>query len=176
VPGGAVAQIAFDTAINLAKGKNIGEALLDSARSKLPGGPAAQAAFDGALALAKGKSIQDAAFAAAGRLLPPSPYAADALSFVQKVASGQNVQRAALSTVGNRIMNKIEQQAGPLLASLRALAKRADVLNRARRPGQFPMMGPSRQLQQTHLAAPWPLSGSWERRNGHVIVLEAYRT
>jgi len=31
VPGGAVAQLAFDTAMNLAKGKNIGESLLNSA-------------------------------------------------------------------------------------------------------------------------------------------------
>lgn len=120
VPGGAVAQVAFDTAVNLAKGKNIEEALLNSARSRLPGGPAAQAAFDAALALAKGKNIQDAAFAAAGRLLPPSPYAADALSFVQKVATGQNIQRAALSTIGNRVINKIEEQTGLLSSRLRA--------------------------------------------------------
>ena len=120
VPGGAVAQLAFDTATNLAKGKNIGESLLNSARAQVPGGPAAQAAFDAALALAKGKNIQDAAFAAAGRLLPPSPYAADALSFVQKVASGQNIQKAALSTAGSAILNKIEQQAGPILSRARA--------------------------------------------------------
>jgi hypothetical protein len=120
LPGGAIAQVAFDTAMNLAKGKNIGEALLNSARAQLPGGPAAQAAFDAALTLAKGKSIQDAAFAAAGHLLPPSPYAADALSFVKKVASGENIQRAALSTVGNAVLNKIEQQGGPLLSNLRA--------------------------------------------------------
>lgn len=197
VPGGAVAQFAFDTAMDLAKGKNIGEALLNSARSKLPGGPVAQAAFDGALALAKGKSIQDAAFAATGRLLPPSPYAADALSFVQKVASGQNIQQAALSTVGNRVMSKIEQQAGPLLSSLRAripqvpsrlpggpvaqaalnaaaLARRANALARARRLGQFPLPVRYRELPQTELAAPWTQSGTWERRSGHVVILEAY--
>ncbi len=120
IPGGGVAQIAFDTAMNLAKGKNIGESLLSSARSQIPGGPAAQAAFDAAVALAKGKNIQDAAFAAAGRLLPPSPYAADALSFVKKVASGQNIQKAALSTVGSAVLNKIEQQAGPIISRARA--------------------------------------------------------
>jgi hypothetical protein len=119
VPGGAVAQFAFDTATNLAKGRNIGESLLDSARSRLPGGPVAQAAFDGALALAKGKNIQDAAFAATGRLLPPSPFAADALSFVKKVASGQNIQRAALSTAGNVILNRIEQRIGPIVSGVR---------------------------------------------------------
>ena len=120
IPGGAVAQIAFDTATNLAKGKNIGESLLSSARAQIPGGPAAQAAFDAAVALAKGKNIQDAAFAATGRLLPPSPYAADALSFVKKVASGQNIQKAALSTVGSAVLNKIEQQAGPIISRARA--------------------------------------------------------
>jgi hypothetical protein len=114
VPGGAVAQFAFDTAMSLAKGKKIDEALLGSARAQVPGGPAAQAAFDAAVALAKGKNIQDAAYAAAGRVLPPSPYAADALSFVRKVASGENVQKAALSTAGNFLLRKIEQRANPL--------------------------------------------------------------
>jgi hypothetical protein len=111
LPGGAVAQAAFDTAVNLARGKNIGEALLDAARNRLPGGPAARAAFDGALALAQGKKLQDAAFAAAGRILPPSPYAADALAFVKRVANGQNIQHAALSVAGQRVMRQIENRA-----------------------------------------------------------------
>jgi hypothetical protein len=125
IPGGAVAQVAFDTAMNLAKGKSIGESLLNSARAQLPGGPATQAAFDAAVALAKGRNIQDAAFAAAGRLLPPSPYAENALSFVKKIASGQNIQKAALSTVGNMVLNKIEQQAGPIVSQLRAQVPQA---------------------------------------------------
>jgi V8-like Glu-specific endopeptidase/GH25 family lysozyme M1 (1,4-beta-N-acetylmuramidase) len=116
IPGGAIAQMAFDTAMSVARGKNLSDALLNSARAQLPGGPAAQAAFDAAVALAKGKKIQDAAFAAAGRLLPPSPYAADALSFVKKVANGENIQRAALSTVGNAVLSRIERQAGPILS------------------------------------------------------------
>jgi hypothetical protein len=260
VPGGAVAQLAFQTAIDLAKGKKIGDALLDAARSRLPGGPAAQAAFDAAVALAKGRNIQDAAFAAAGRLLPPSPYAADALSFAQKVASGQNIQKAALSTIGNRVMNKIEQQAGPLLSRLRAplprvpsrlprvpiaqaafktataarraglpgiasrlagripqplqrfpalrpripmvpsrgpaaqaavaMPRQAAAVARAQRPRQIALRGLPPGLPQTPpppLARPgaWaqgpgtrltqlPLSGTWERGDGHVIVLDAY--
>ena len=113
VPGGAIAQFAFDTAMNLAKGRPIAQALLESARSRVPGGPAAQAAFDAGLALAKGRNIQDAMFAAAGRVLPKSPYASNALAFVEKVASGQNVQRAALSTAGNFILNKIQQRSVP---------------------------------------------------------------
>jgi hypothetical protein len=261
VPGGAVAQLAFQTAIDLAKGKKIGDALLDAARSRLPGGPAAQAAFDAALALAKGKNIQDAAFAA-GRLLPPSPYSADALSFVQRAASGQNIQKAALSTIGNRVMNKIEQQAGPLLSRLRAQAPRvpsglpgfpaaqaafnaaaaarraglpriapraasripqpapyilglrpripvapsrapgspaaqaaatmarqeaAAAIARAQRPRQIPLRGMRPALPQTprpplaqpatwDWVTPLPLlaqSGIWERRDNHVIVLDA---
>lgn len=111
LPGGAVAQAAFDVALNLAKGKNIAEAALVAARDRLPGGPAARAAFDGALALAQGKRLQDAAFAAAGRILPPSPYAADAVSFVRGVANGQNIQNAALSVVGQRAMRQVHAHA-----------------------------------------------------------------
>lgn len=162
VPGGAIAQFAFDTAINLAKGKNIADSLLESARSRIPGGPAAQAAFDAALALAKGKNIQDAAFAAAGRLLPPSPYAADALSFVKKVASGQNVQKAALSTAGNVIMNRIESQAGPALAAARAAIPRL--------PAMPPMR---RELSELEPFTPVAQSGYWIRKNGRLIVLGA---
>lgn len=111
LPGGAIAQAAFDTALNLAKGKSITEALLATARDRLPGGPAAKAAFDGAVALAQGKRLQDVAFAAAGRILPPSPYAADALSFVKRVANGQNIQNAALSTLGQRALRQVRSQA-----------------------------------------------------------------
>ena len=111
MPGGAVAQSAFDVALNLAKGKNITQAALEAVRDRLPGGPAARAAFDGAVALAKGKRLQDAAFAAAGRILPPSPYAADALSFVRGVANGQNIQNAALSVVGQRAVRQVRANA-----------------------------------------------------------------
>ena len=112
LPGGAVAQAAFDTAVNLAQGKNIGQSLLEAARDRLPGGPAARAAFDAAVALGQGKKLQDVAFAAAGRILPPSPFAADALAFAKRVASGQNVQHAALSVAGQRAVRQIENRAG----------------------------------------------------------------
>jgi hypothetical protein len=111
LPGGAVAQAAFDVGLNLAKGKNIAEAALAAARDRLPGGPAARAAFDGAVAIGQGKRLQDAAFAAAGRVLPPSPYAADALSFVRGVANGQNIQNAALSVVGQRALRQVRANA-----------------------------------------------------------------
>jgi hypothetical protein len=111
VPGGAVAQAAFDVALKLAKGKNIGEAALAAARDRLPGGPAARAAFDGAVAIAQGKRLQGAAFAAAGRILPPSPYAADAISLIRGVANGQNIQNAALSVVGKRVIGQVRANA-----------------------------------------------------------------
>ncbi|AYG69314.1 MULTISPECIES: hypothetical protein [unclassified Rhizobium] len=119
VPGGAIAQAAFDVALNLAGGKNIEQSLLAAARERLPGGPAAKAAFDGALALAQGKKLQDAAFVAAGRVLPPSPYAADALAFVKGVANGQNIQNAALSVVGKRALGSIRSQAARVNPTLR---------------------------------------------------------
>lgn len=104
IPGGKVAQIGFDMAVNVARGKNLSQAALNSVRTQLPGGPGAQAAFDAGLALAQGKKLQQAAFAAAGRIIPPSPFAADALSFVRTVASGKNIQHAALSAAGRRII------------------------------------------------------------------------
>jgi hypothetical protein len=127
IPGGRIAQAAFDTAKSLAEGKNITEALLTTARNQLPGGPAARAAFDGAIALAQGKKLQDAAFAAAGRILPPSPYAADALSFIKGVANGQNIQTAALSVIGKRAVQATRGQAALLNPTMR-LVKRAVVL------------------------------------------------
>jgi hypothetical protein len=119
LPGGAVAQTAFDMATNIAKGKNFSEAALNAARSQLPGGPAAQAAFDAAVTLAKGKSIQDAALAATGRMLPKSPYSADVMSFMKKAVSGENLGRAALSSAGNLVMRRIEAQTGPIVSNVR---------------------------------------------------------
>ena len=124
IPGGRIAQAAFDTAKSLAEGKNITEALLTTARNQLPGGPASRAAFDAAIALAQGKKLQDAAFAAAGRVLPPSPYAADALSFVKGMANGQNIQTAALSVIGKRAVQHARSQAALLNPAMR-LVKRA---------------------------------------------------
>ena len=124
VPGGRIAQAAFDTAKSLAEGKNITEALLTTARNQLPGGPATRAAFDAAVALAQGKKLQDAAFVAAGRILPASPYAADALTFVKGLANGQNIQTAALSVLGKRALQQARSQA-TLVSSARGFGKRA---------------------------------------------------
>jgi hypothetical protein len=123
IPGGRIAQAAFDTAKSLAEGKNISEALLTTARNQLPGGPAARAAFDGALALAQGKKLQDAAFAAAGRIMPPSPYAADALSFIKNVANGQNIQTSALSVIGKRVVQQTRGRATLLNPDVRLMGR-----------------------------------------------------
>jgi peptidoglycan hydrolase-like protein with peptidoglycan-binding domain len=60
VPGGPLAQAAFDTAYGIAQGKSVTDAALQAARSQIPPGPG-QAAFDVGLALAHGKNIQDVA-------------------------------------------------------------------------------------------------------------------
>jgi hypothetical protein len=104
IPGGKIAQMGFDVAMNVARGKNLSESALSTLRAQLPGGLAAQAAFNTDLVVAQGKKLQDAAFAAAGRVLPPSPFAADALSFARAVASGKNIQHVALSIVGQRVL------------------------------------------------------------------------
>ena len=170
VPGGALAQTAFDMAANLAKGKKLSEAVLDAARSRLPGGPAAKAAFDSALALAKGKSLQDSLIAGGGRLLPKSPYAADVLSFVKKAAAGENLGKAALSSAGNLVMKRMEQQAGPIISKAvgRVPIPAQQVSRRLR---GIPSFG----REVSELA---PVSanstGAWTRRGGNVIVFGAF--
>jgi hypothetical protein len=148
LPGGAIAQSAFDVATDLAKGRNLGQAALNAARAQLPGGAAAQAAFDAGLALAHGKNLQSAAFTAAGKLLPPSPYAADALSFARKVAAGKNIQKAALSSTGNYLLNRIG-----------ATAKTS---------------GPSREMQETEFRIPALPHGRWVRQGRNIILTLPY--
>lgn len=116
VPGGGIAQAAFDAGTRLARGQNLSEAMLDTLRSQLPGGPMAQAAFDTGLALAKGKNIQDSIIAGGGRLLPKSPFAADVVSFVKRASRGENLKRAALSSVGNLVMRHIDQRTAPMIS------------------------------------------------------------
>lgn len=165
LPGGAVAQFAFDTAVNLAKGKNVAESLLESARNQVPGGSAVQAAFDAGLALAKGKNIQQALMAGVGRLMPASPFASDAVSFIQKVAAGHNIQEAALSHAGKLALNRMRSQAHrPVPAP----------------PHRIHLRIPPRQQPAAHhevfeIGALEPLdSGRWVRRNGRLVVFAAY--
>jgi len=124
IPGGVVAQAAFDTAAQLAQGKRLDEALLTAARNRLPAG-AAQAAFDTGLAIAKGKTLQDAALQAAGRLLPPSPYAADLQAFAQRALKGENLGKAALSVAGQAVIHRVQQQGGDLVAAVQGRVQAA---------------------------------------------------
>jgi hypothetical protein len=174
IPGGAIAQTAFDTATNLIKGQNIGESLLNAARSRLPGGPAAQAAFDAALTLAKGKSIQDAALAATGRLLPKSPYSADVSSFIKKAVSGENLGRAALSTAGNIVVRRMERLGGPILSSVKnsipglpstQFVPSAQSLARLRSA-----RGPQRELTELEPPVVLASSGPWRRTGARLIL------
>ena len=114
VPGGAIAQAGFETAVNLAKGKPIAQALLAGVRSRLPGGPAAQAAFDTGLALAQGQNIQNALLTGGSRLVPRSAYSADALAFARRVANGEDPGKAALSGLGNFAVKRVERRMGPI--------------------------------------------------------------
>ena len=159
LPGGAVAQTAFDMATNLAKGKNFAQAALNAARSRLPGGPAAQAAFDAGLSLARGKSLQDSLIAGGGRLLPKSPYSSDVMSFVKKATSGQNLGQAALSTAGNAVLRRIEAKTGPIVSA----AKR-----------RIPVRPPSlrREVNEVSFGAA-ERGGNWYRHGGRLVVVGA---
>jgi len=124
IPGGMIAQAAFDTAVQLVQGKRLDQALLTAARNRLPPGPA-QAAFDTAVALGQGKKIQDAVVAGAGGLLPASPYSADALTFARRALAGDNLANAALSTAGNAVLRRVQQQGGDLVATVQGRVAQA---------------------------------------------------
>jgi len=126
IPGGVIAQAAFDTAAELAQGKRLDQALLTAARNRLPPGPA-QAAFDTGLAIAQGKKLQDAALEGAGRLLPASPYSADLQAFARRALAGDNLANAALSTAGNAVLRKVKEQGGDLVAAVQGRVQTAAV-------------------------------------------------
>ena len=167
VPGGAIAQAAFDMGVNLAQGKSLGEAALATARNQLPGGPAAKAAFDAALALGQGKKIQDAAFAAAGAVLPKSPYAAGGLAFARRIAAGDDIRKAALSTAGNAVLNRLERQGVNVLgaAPQRAVRSAASAM---RRKQEF--SAPDTRQGSFDRAGRAPATGVWLRRGRHVVL------
>jgi hypothetical protein len=103
LPGGKIAQVAFDVATQLAKGKNIGEAALGALRDQLPGGFAAKAAFDTALNLAKGKNIGEAVLATTRDRLPGGFAARAAFDAALNLAKGKNVGEAALAAARDRL-------------------------------------------------------------------------
>jgi hypothetical protein len=131
IPGGVIAQAAFDTAAQLAQGKRLDQAVLTAARNRLPPGPA-QAAFDTGLALTQGKNVQDAVLQGGAQLLPASPYTADALSFAKRAMRGENLGQAALSTAGQTVLQRVQQQGGDLMATVQG---RATAAVRARAAG-----------------------------------------
>jgi len=160
VPGGAIAQAAFDLGANLASGKSLSEAALATARNQIPGGPAAKAAFDTAVALGQGKKIQDAAFAAAGGVLPKSPFAANALSFARRVAAGEDIRKAALSTAGNAVVKRLEGQG---LNVLGTVPRRAPGRSFAAKEAETGFEAESGNV----------MSGRWLRRGSRLVVLGA---
>ncbi len=121
IPGGVIAQAAFDTAASLAQGKRLDQALLTAARNRLPPGPA-QAAFDTGLALAQGQKVQQAVLQGAGRLLPPSPYSADAMAFAKRALAGDNLGQAALSTAGQAVLTRARAQGNDLVSTVQGRA------------------------------------------------------
>jgi hypothetical protein len=112
IPGGPLAQAAFDVGVNLARGKNLSQAALTAARNRLPVG--ARAAFDTAVALGRGKNLQQAAWAGAGQVLARSPHAANAIAFAQRAGSGRNIQLAGLSPAGRRVYWRMRHELGEL--------------------------------------------------------------
>lgn len=68
IPGGQIAQAAFDMATKVAKGENVGTAALETARAQLP--PGAQQAFDVGVAMIAGKKIQDVLVTAVSSFAP----------------------------------------------------------------------------------------------------------
>lgn len=177
VPGGAIAQAAFDLGLNMASGKSLGQAALATARKQIPGGLVAQAAFDAALALSQGKKIQDAAFAAAGKVLPKSPFAADALSFTRRIAAGEDIRKAALSSAGNALVKRLERGGIALLAAapqrlqhktLRhpmPIARNTELEVAGFSSFASPVSGASGAADSF-----FPASGNWLRRGRHIVL------
>lgn len=168
VPGGFLAQTAFDTAAGLAKGQNFREASLNAVRSRLPGGPVAQAAFDSGVALMKGKSLQDSLIAGGGRLLPKSPFSADVVSFVKRAASGENLSRAALSSLGNLVVKRIEKQTGPIISTA---ARRLPIPSRRFTQPSRRLPRVQREISVPAFASATNDEGTWTRRGDQIIVL-----
>lgn len=68
IPGGPIAQTAFNTAVALAEGKRIDQAALDTLKSRLP--PIAQKAVDVGIAVGEGRKLQHIAISQIKDLAP----------------------------------------------------------------------------------------------------------
>ncbi|MFO1428597.1 MAG: hypothetical protein U1F76_00420 [Candidatus Competibacteraceae bacterium] len=122
LPGGAIAQTAFDMGVRLARGENLSKAALNTAlnaaRERIPGGAAGKAAFDAAVALGRGQKLQQVMATTAGRALAPSRFAAAPGQFVQGVLSGRNIQQAALSQAGQHVFRNLNRQGISLIRAV----------------------------------------------------------
>ena len=123
IPGGPVAQTAFETGTQLIQGKRLDQALLTAARNRLPPGPA-QAAFDTAVALAQGKKLQEAMIQGVGRLLPPFQYSADVADFARRALAGDNLGNAALTATGNAVLRRAKLQGADIVATAQGRVQR----------------------------------------------------
>ncbi len=136
LPGGALAQSAFDTAVTVAKGGNVGAAVLEAARNQIPEGAARQG-FDAGLALARGQSLQNVAAGAAKGIVGKAMQTIPGTTIPDVV--GASIARAIPKPV--LLPSGVQQVANALLASpeLRSLpvselARRTGVdVNTARR-------------------------------------------
>ncbi len=124
LPGGPLAAAAFDAAVGIAKGQNVGSAALGAARSAAvaQGGPMAGAAFDAGIAAAQGKNVLDAAkkaaIDAAISQLPGGVAGSAAAELTRRVVNGENVATAALAVGGQAAQRAAEGAIRPM-ASVR---------------------------------------------------------
>ena len=109
VPGDPQSRMAFDTGIQLARGRNLSHAAIDVARNQIP--PETRAVFDTAVTLGKGQNLQQEAWRGIGDLLTPSPYVNHPLSFTHHALRGRNLQHAALSRDGRRMYQHLRREA-----------------------------------------------------------------
>lgn len=137
LPGGAMAQRAFDSAAAAAKalaaGKRLDQAALEAARAQLPA--QAKAAFDTGLALARGQSLQKAilgaALAQAGKYLPPNQVSDLALRSARDIAAGKSLKDVAMGVAKGALPHNLGSIADHLLKNpaLRGLPA-ADIARR----------------------------------------------
>jgi hypothetical protein len=131
IPGGALAQGAFDLAHKIVKGEKVTGAILAAARNQLPA--EARVAFDTGLALANGKKMQDVMVKAVVNLTPEGmvPFAKIG-SALTSLAPKMSALRATLSgkeKMGFDIVNGVLAHSGvpehALLAMRGKLGKEA---------------------------------------------------
>lgn len=133
VPGiGTVVNGAIAAGSALAQGKNITDALIDTAAAAIPGGPIAKQAFMTGVNIVKGQSVTSAALDAVRNQIPGGLPAKAAFDTAVAIAHGQSVQRAALAGVQSvarggapALLNQGKTQAMSVFEQLSPFATRA---------------------------------------------------